>query len=671
MTLSSESSSDSNDINALMREGISAAVRRDYHEAARCFHAVLALNDQLPVALFYLGQVLAQADDFENAALYYRRTLDLKPDHVDALNNLGVVLLKLGRAGEAEIHLRRVCEGKPLDGSLLHNLAAALRKQDKRAEAAGIYSRILTRRPDDINALQQLGMITEQSQAYDDAEQYYRRAVDLKPDNPRYRINLSQNLLMQNKPDQAAVVLKDVAAMGDDVGAVVKYATIIPVIFHDQEEIDFARKQLDDSLKKLDSRSDLHTDDPKKVYFANRFFLAYHGRNNCDLMRRIADMSVKRCPAIKFVSPNCLSGSRRRSGGKPSLAFISNHFTGHTIAKFMKGMIEQLSHELFHITVVSGSDYQNATSRAIAEAADRYLVLPPSLIESRRILSEQRFDLICYPDIGMDPMTWFLAMSRLAPVQCVMWGHPDTTGSPEIDYFITSNDLETEACRDHYTETPVLLNRLPTYYHRPVIRQDFMNKKREDFGLPADRRLYICPQALFKLHPDFDRIIAGILESDSNGSIVLIRTAAKHILVSLQQRWRSRMPKLVDRMIVLDPLPRSGFMALLTCCDVMLDPLHFGGGNTTYEALSLGIPIVTLPMAFMRTRVTYACYRKMAISDCIASDEQDYIDKAVQLACDTQRRYEVSTTILNRNHVLYEDTEAVRELESFFLSVCS
>ena len=47
-----------------------------------------------------------------------------------------------------------------------------------------------------------------------------------------------------------------------------------------------------------------------------------------------------------------------------------------------------------------------------------------------------------YLDVGMDPMTYFLAFARLAPVQCVTWGHPVTTGVPNMDYFISSDLLE-------------------------------------------------------------------------------------------------------------------------------------------------------------------------------------------------------------------------------------
>ncbi len=46
------------------------------------------------------------------------------------------------------------------------------------------------------------------------------------------------------------------------------------------------------------------------------------------------------------------------------------------------------------------------------------------------------------------------------------------------------------------------------------------------------------------------------------------------------------------------------FLTLLWAADAVLDPPHFGSGNSSYEAFALGAPIVTWPGAFMRGRVT-------------------------------------------------------------------
>src|SRR5262249_20172237 len=84
-----------------------------------------------------------------------------------------------------------------------------------------------------------------------------------------------------------------------------------------------------------------------------------------------------------------------------------------------------------------------------------------------------------------------------------------------------------------------------------------------------------------------------------------------------------------------------------------------------YEALALGIPIVTLPSAYMRGRVTAACYHKMGLSDLIAENAADYVKRALRLATDPAFRRELQSRIPAANLVLLEDRETLREIEDY------
>jgi predicted O-linked N-acetylglucosamine transferase (SPINDLY family) len=106
----------------------------------------------------------------------------------------------------------------------------------------------------------------------------------------------------------------------------------------------------------------------------------------------------------------------------------------------------------------------------------------------------------------------------------------------------------------------------------------------------------------------------------------------------------------------------------MTTADVVLDPLHFGGGNTSYQALGLGLPIVTLPGAFMRGRVTAGCYRKMGVGTCIATTSDEYIDLAVRLGTDAAFNAAVRAEIVAHSGALFEDENAVHEFEAFLHS---
>jgi predicted O-linked N-acetylglucosamine transferase (SPINDLY family) len=210
----------------------------------------------------------------------------------------------------------------------------------------------------------------------------------------------------------------------------------------------------------------------------------------------------------------------------------------------------------------------------------------------------------------------------------------------------------------------IRLNTLPTYYYRPQLSEERPQPPR--FGLPEDAKLYVCPQSLFKFHPDFDNALAALLRRDSKGLLVLVAGTHSHWNTLLRERIAAVAPDIVSRIVFLPRMPYAAFLHLLTIADAVLDPPYFGGGNTSYEAFAVGAPIVTWPGPFMRGRVTLGCYKKMGVSELIAGDAESYLDLAYRLANDPDWRAEMSTKILERCPVLYEESAAVHEVEDFF-----
>src|SRR5262249_5197722 len=152
---------------------------------------------------------------------------------------------------------------------------------------------------------------------------------------------------------------------------------------------------------------------------------------------------------------------------------------------------------------------------------------------------------------------------------------------------------------------------------------------------------------------------------DPRATIVLIEGQQATWRGLVHARQRATMGKLADRIRFVPRLDRTDFPQLLAMAEVMLDPLHFGGGNTSYEALALGLPIVTLPSGFLRGRITYALYRAVGVDECIALDFDDYVARAVRLGTDRAWRDAVGAKTLAANHRIFENPAGVRELEAF------
>jgi predicted O-linked N-acetylglucosamine transferase (SPINDLY family) len=100
----------------------------------------------------------------------------------------------------------------------------------------------------------------------------------------------------------------------------------------------------------------------------------------------------------------------------------------------------------------------------------------------------------------------------------------------------------------------------------------------------------------------------------------------------------------------------------------VLDPLYFGGGNSTFEALAVAAPVVTFPGDYMRGRVTFACYKMMGFMDLVARSTDDYVHLAHKVAQDRDFRRHVVEQIRARSGVLFENSQAITETEKFLIS---
>ena len=91
----------------------------------------------------------------------------------------------------------------------------------------------------------------------------------------------------------------------------------------------------------------------------------------------------------------------------------------------------------------------------------------------------------------------------------------------------------------------------------------------------------------------------------------------------------------------------------------------WSGGNTSLDALASGLPLVTLPGAFMRGRQSAAMLTDLGLDELIAADAADYVEKAVALGRDRERREALAARIAEGRGRLFERDEPVRAFEEF------
>lgn len=393
------------------------------------------------------------------------------------------------------------------------------------------------------------------------------------------------------------------------------------------------------------------------------FYLSYQGQADREVYSRWGDL------LSSLTGPAAKPKVAVKKGEKLRVGFVSSYFRPHSVSKLFGGWMRGLDRDRFHVT---GYDVRApvAHSRpALAQACDSYHSGARPITEWMRLIAADRPHVLIYPELGMDPNAVRLAVHRLAPVQCVSWGHPVTTGLPAIDYFLSSALMEPEDGESHYREKLVRLPNLSVDYAPLGLPGGKFGRER--LGLAADDVAFICCQSLYKYLPAHDGIFAAIARGVDKARFVFIDNIDRFSAARFRARLGAAFAAVgldAGRHVRFVPsMPQADFPSFLQAGDVYLDSIGWSGGNTTLEAIEAGLPVVTTPTALMRGRHSAAILTRMGLGELVAPDAEAYVRLAVALGNDPQRRAAARARIEQSRGRLYHDAEAVRALEAFLI----
>lgn len=305
--------------------------------------------------------------------------------------------------------------------------------------------------------------------------------------------------------------------VGDDaVFASPSYAHL----FSDDEEITQTRLAFTRRLDQLLASPDMANRWANGVgleWCRFRFYIAYHGRNNVALTRQLARVYEKAFPALRYTAPHLvrdptnglaerirakeetIEAAATSSGGglsgllssltsvgsqalgKLRVGFISAFLNSHPVGRTVRGWIQHLPRARFDVyayfitlqgNLTGGTDaVYNEIERSVSSrdgGGGGMRTLPPeNWPVAREGIERDRLDVLIYADIGMEATTYFLAFGRLAPVQAMTFGHPDTSGLETIDYFLSHREMDQEddqRAQAYYSEKLVRLPGIGYWY---------------------------------------------------------------------------------------------------------------------------------------------------------------------------------------------------------------
>jgi predicted O-linked N-acetylglucosamine transferase (SPINDLY family) len=617
--------------------------------------AAIKIAPDCSTAIINYGMAYAALGRDEGAMDCYRRALAIDPGNIAAMKRLAALLERLGRGREAI----RLIEGGPAEcrtPEVLLRLGNLLLAAGRKQEAVDAFGQAVALRDDFAEAHFNLAIACLELHDADQARSCFARAAELRPERPlwRLRAELCAPVVWENREKIEAYCARVERFLVEwnrtHHAPREEYGTAAPASEQEPAAETAGRTAQGIVPATLD---DILT---AGVYPG--IALSYHGRDQRRLKERFATM----------YEPYFRNQPAPHGGGYKHLKRIGIlvvHRHEAIFLRCMAGILKRLDPR-FELVMICQRNAIERLRKGVRRLDLQFVALDASLQKSIGIVREAACDLIYYWEVGSNSMNYFLPFARLAPVQCTGWASTLTNGVSAVDYFLSSSLIESANADEQYTET---LWRSKTLFMCAPRLPAVTPADSAYFGLSNDRRLYVCAQNPLKLHPDFDSLMAGILEADPHGLVVLVADHSGNVARLLAERFARRIPHVAERIVFLPRQSFADYCRLLQLADVVLDTRHFGAGVTCYDIFSFDLPIVTWPGELLPGRFTQACYRKMGVEDLIVHSGDEYVRKAVQVATDREYRQYVTGRIAATSDVLFNDIEAVHEHERFFEDV--
>jgi predicted O-linked N-acetylglucosamine transferase (SPINDLY family) len=588
-----------------------------------------------------ISQALERASTgaLDEALAILKDCLEQAPDNADLLYEYGNLLFDAGRIEEAADCFRRQLAVNPVDASALLMLGRALHRLKKPKDALHFFRQAQRLAPGLPVVHLMTGITALEAHLPDEAQRAFRQTLEVEPGNLSARLCLCMSLL-QMFPDDDALE-EGRRAYGEALHELVRSTPL-----EKEEEVDRAYEA---------------------VGMMSTFFLPYQGRNDRELQKVYGEW-LCRIMAAKFPQYGTGIVCPPEADEKLRIGIVSGHLFNHSVWKIVaRGWCKYLDRSKFMLFCYHAGDISDAATDDARSFSD-VLIKEPSVEAMAEIISRHKPHLLIYPGLSMDPQSSRLAALRLAPVQCVSWGHPVTSGLPTQDFFLSSDLMEPPGGEQHYTEQLVRLPNLSICYEPLPLPGPLPPTTLP--GVVEGDITFLCCQNLMKYLPQYDDVFPAIAVQVPTAKFVFLKFSQTQL-----DCFRGRLEvafarfglSAADHLIfypLLNPLTYAVLNAEVT---IYLDSIGWSGGNTTFESLPFDKPIVTLPGDFMRGRHTAAILTMMGVHETIARDKDDYVRIAVRLANDLEWRRMISQKIAANKCKVYGDQTPVRALERFMV----
>lgn len=658
---------------ALNLLGVLHRQRADFARAKTYLERAARLDPNNETAWINLGNVHLDMEQAEEAVVAYTRALDAAPTRVDTLRVLGNALARAGRDAEAVARLDAAvaADGSPavlrdrarahfmagrvdvaladLDAALTARpgdaelrliKAQMLRLSGHAKEAAALLRELITDAPENADVHLALADALLSEERRERANAHYRKAVALRPDDDHALGKLCWSLLNSRYGSEAAHI-NEAATIARDM---IARGVVHPASAHAVQSALLRIADLD-ALAAFD-----------KLFPDRRVLLDYWVHRNVvgalhaqlgrvrTMQDRLVLMDCHRQWGARYeMKPVPLRPQRGPMGSKIRVGFVSSDLRHHPVSYFALPIFEHYDNQRFEFYAYSfhpGSP--DAVQRGIAGRIAGFRRMPnmPERDIAQRI-ADDRLDIL-FELGGSTHLNRLEVMAhKPAPVQVSWLGYPHSSGLSRIDYILVDPYLKPPDPRlllERPFEMPsswVSLGRLGFVDHPILPTLPEERSGRLTFGTMNNP---------YKYSPDAIALWARVMQRVPGSRFLMVRPEAG------VAAFRDGMARAFARHgIAADRLAyvavRGQHMARYNDIDIALDTLPQTGGTTTCEALWMGVPTVSLVGPAFFERLSFSNLTNAGLRDLAVDTPDAYVEVAVALAADVDRRRGLRQTL--------------------------
>lgn len=610
--------------NAHHNLGVALQATGQLDDAAAAFRHAIAKDPVAATSHCNLGLVLTELGAYEAADAALHRALELDPHSVEAQNGLGRLLECRGESDAAVAAFDNAYTLDPGNAKASFNWAHALLKAGRAEEALAAFDIVIAQAPTLAKAHSNRGAALEALMRFEDAAEAYRSALSHDPDLMEARNNLAGVFLVQGRHEEAERTYREALERSLAAGSARAAAVHSNLLF-------------------AMSYNDAH--DVASLAAEHARWQTLHARTNA-------------APA----HANAADPERRLRIG-----YVSPDFRGHAVFFFISPLLhshDRKAVEIFCYADVSRPDELTEQLRATADAwRDTTALSDVALAETIRADGiDILVDLAGHTNGNRLPA---FAL-KPAPVQVSYLGYAMTTGLAAMDYKLTDRHMTPADTKEHFSEVLATLPDSFACYAPPT--------QAPDVGpLPALTTGHItfgCFNNLAKITPDVIALWSATLHA-VEGSRLMLKAKALS-----DDATRERIVEKFaacdigrDRLILRGHAAEVGtHLAAYNEVDIALDTFPYGGGTTTFEALWMGVPVVSLSGDRSTARLSLSFLATAGLGALATPDPRAFVHCAFELSSNLPRLADLRSRLRQRIAVspLCDAPRFVRNMEDLY-----